>query len=112
MQYEDVCVSPMKGDRYRVNTDICYKDVTVPKGYMTNGADIPRVFWWLIPPNKSDCLPAVIVHDYLCDHGLHWKADWYFDEILRDLKVNRVCRFIMVTAVRTYHTHKYGKEMK
>ena len=31
-----------------------YKDIAVPEGYETNGADIPRLFWsWTPPLNLS-----------------------------------------------------------
>ena len=62
-------VQPMKGKRYKIIKDINYTlstgmPFTVPKRYSTNGADIPRIFWGVIPPNLSDILPAVILHDY------------------------------------------------
>ncbi|SFV63525.1 hypothetical protein MNB_SV-14-1023 [hydrothermal vent metagenome] len=86
-----------------------YKDVVVPVGFVTNGADIPRVFWSFYPPNRSDYLPAVIVHDYLCwmakktdDDTLYEKADEYFKEILEALGISEFDVFVLHGGVRFY----------
>ncbi len=44
-----------------------YKNITVPKGYKTNGADVPRIFWFFFPPFAPERLNAIVVHDYLCE---------------------------------------------
>jgi len=43
--------------------------VEVPKGYLTDGASIPRILWNIIPP-WGEYGQSVIVHDYLCDYGI------------------------------------------
>lgn len=40
------------------------KIVTVPKGMVTDGASVPRMFWWLLPTWGSYSRAAA-VHDYL-----------------------------------------------
>ena len=40
--------------------------VTVPKGYVTDGASVPRLFWGMIPPWGSYG-QAAVVHDFLCE---------------------------------------------
>ncbi len=107
MQYDDICITPLKGNSYEINKEVRYKDIIIPVGYRTNGADIPRIFWSLFPPNKSDYLPAVIVHDYLCDKEEYQKADLYFEEILRDLRVDFISRYLLVKSVSLYHSYKY-----
>ena len=107
VKYSDIQVSPRLGDAYEVLKDIQYKDIVVPQGFSTNGANIPRVFWSLLPPNRSDYLPAVIVHDYLCDLELYGKANKYFDEILKDLGVSNWVVFIMVNSVKAFHRITY-----
>lgn len=42
--------------------------VQVPKGYLTDGASVPQVFWNLLPP-WSSYGQAAITHDFLCDYG-------------------------------------------
>jgi len=105
--YDLVQVSPRPNSQYLLLEDFTYKDTTVPKGYLTNGADIPRILWSIIPPNKSDNLPAVIIHDYLCDLCLYEKADNYFKECLQELEVHKNYINILYTGVRSYHYIRY-----
>jgi len=107
MIYSQVAVQPLKGDKYKLLVDLKYKDVVVPKGYETNGANIPRLFWAIYPPNKSDFLPAVIIHDYLCDKEEYKKADDLFEECLRELEVKSFDIDVLVKSVRMYHKIKY-----
>ena len=104
MKYNDIQVQPLKGRKYKLLLPIIYRDVMVPIGYKTNGADIPRVFWSFCPPNTSDILPAVIVHDYLCYLEEYQKADDYFEEILTILRIKPWKITILVGAVRLYHS--------
>jgi hypothetical protein len=41
-----------------------YKEVTVPKGFITDLASIPQVFWSLLRPD-GEYAYAAIIHDYL-----------------------------------------------
>jgi len=105
--YAQVKVQPLHGNKYKVLEDIVYKDIVIPKGYETNGADIPRAFWSYMPPNKSDILPAVIVHDFLCDLEDYTKADIYFEEVLQLLGIRGFDLFILTKSVKIYHKVKY-----
>ena len=59
--------------------------VKVPAGFITNGADIPRVFWSIFPPNYPGRLGAILVHDYLT-YGDRTDEEYkYADEKLRDI---------------------------
>jgi len=79
----------------------------IPQFYKTNGANIPRLFWWIIPPFTPLYLPAVIVHDYWCDKEEYAKADALFEEILFAIEKSIRTR-LMVLAVRAYHRFRYG----
>jgi hypothetical protein len=46
-----------------------YPAVTVPKGFVTDFASIPRVFWSVLRPDGDYTYPAII-HDYL-----YWRQD-------------------------------------
>jgi len=107
MKYTQVKLQPLKSHKFKLLDDLRFKDVVVPKGYKTNGADIPRVFWSIYPPNRSDFLPAVIIHDYLCDKGEYRKADDLFEECLKELGVKRFDVVVLVGAVRLYHKLRY-----
>ena len=78
-----------------------FKDVVVPKGYETNGADIPRALWVFVPPFGPKFLPAVVVHDYLCAIKEYEKADDYFEILLLHVEDSFTTR-AMVRAVRFY----------
>jgi len=100
--YSNIDVSPLSNHRYILNREFRYRDVVVPVGFVTNGADIPRVFWSFYPPNRSDYLPAVIVHDYLCSFQEFEKADRYFKEILIALGISDFDVFVLWGGVRIY----------
>ncbi len=39
--------------------------VTIPSGYMSDGASVPRLLWWLLPPWGDRATFAALLHDYL-----------------------------------------------
>lgn len=88
---------------------------TVPKGYVTNGADVPRAFWFLFPPNKADYMPAVIIHDWLCDvaginnddKDTYRQADEAFKDTLIACGLRKATISILYNAVKMYHKIKY-----
>ena len=83
------------------------KNIRVPKGYESNGANIPRAFWWLIPPFKPKYQPAYIIHDYLCDKEKYVLADKLFSEVLLEIEKSWATK-LMIFAVKLYHKIKYG----
>jgi len=107
-KYSDVILQPLKSHKFKVVKSFKFKDIQIPFGFKTDGASVPRCFWCLFPPNRTDYLPCAIVHDYLCDKGEYKKADKYFKECLKELKVNKFSRVTMYLAVRLYHKIKYG----
>jgi hypothetical protein len=106
--YELVKVQPLASHKFKLLEDFTYGDVVVPKYYETNGADVPRLLWSIFPPNRSDYLPAVILHDYLCDLKLYKKADDYFESCLLELGVDKSDIKYLVAGVRLYHKYEYG----
>lgn len=102
--------------RYTVYLNCC-GCVVVPAGYKTNGADIPRLLWRLFPPNSPEYMPAVVVHDYLCDIAdeatlkderkrAFLEADLAFKEMLQRLGVPKWKVALFYRAVRLHHTVK------
>jgi hypothetical protein len=76
--------------------------VKVPKGFVTDLASIPRVFWSLLRPDGEYTYPAII-HDYL-----YWtqnipkeKADLIFRLAMEDFNVNAATALIIYNAVST-----------
>lgn len=81
--------------------------VTVPVGYETDGASIPRWCWPIIgPPIRSEYLIPSVVHDYLCDSAESYEhrvmADAAFFALLHRYGVPRWKRAAMYLAVRFY----------
>jgi hypothetical protein len=78
------------------------QQVEIPKGFVTDLATVPRIFWGIISPSGRHDL-ACVVHDYLLDTGYNRKqAD---RELLHFLKLCRVHRFkshLMYALVRGY----------
>lgn len=77
--------------------------VTVPTGFVTDLASIPRIFRFLIIKNGRH-RPAAIVHDYLCRLGLEFSrvtADKIFYEAMKVRHVPWLRRKLMYAAVRT-----------
>lgn len=74
---------------------------TVPVGFTTDFASVPRIFTWLVPP-YGRYTKAAILHDFLC----HTKpvsraeADGIFRRAMRELGVSFLRRWMMWAAVR------------
>lgn len=94
-----------KTDKFFLIEEYRYEKVIVPKGFITNGADIPRIFWNIIQPFKPKYLPAVVVHDYLIkvaknkDEIIY--ANTYFEKILLEIESSLKTK-AMVRAVKLY----------
>jgi hypothetical protein len=96
--------------------DYAYKNIEIKKGYITNGADIPRPFWIIVPPFKPKFFPAVLVHDFLIEKAKSNEdiktANNYFEEILLQIENSFKTR-VMVRAVKFYWRVKIKiKELK
>ena len=109
MKYSDVNLQPLKSHKFKVIKPFSYYDVDIPKGFVSDGASVPRLFWVFFPPNRTDYLPCAIIHDYLCDKEEYKKADKCFHKCLKELKVDKVSRTLMYYAVRIYHKIRYNK---
>ena len=110
MIYSDLKISPLKNHRFIVLEDFKYKDIVVPKGFTSDGASIPRIFWSFYPPNRTDYLPAAILHDYLYPINKQL-ANCLFENILFDLNISKFDIFILVYGVRLYSLIRYNIPM-
>ncbi len=83
--------------------------VTVPEGFQTDLATVPRALWWLFPPADPEYAAAAVLHDYLYS----WRspdgepfdratADGIFLEAMLILGVPRWTALVMFVAVRLY----------
>lgn len=74
---------------------------TVPVGFRTDFASVPRVFVWLLP-RYGVFTRAAILHDHLVRTGVVGRsdADGLFRRAMRELEVSFVRRWTMWAAVR------------
>lgn len=79
------------------------KHVTVPIGFETDLASVPR-FFWRIFPKSGRWNRAAVVHDYLYKTGMVSRsiADSIFLEAMGILEVGAISRYVMWAAVRSF----------
>jgi hypothetical protein len=76
---------------------------TVPAGFETDFASIPRVFWRLLPP-VGRYGKAAVIHDFLYRTGSASRAvaDRVFLDAMEVLGVGWLTRHVMFLAVRAF----------
>ena len=112
MNLDRVVVQPIDKDKFRVYKDFKCYGYTVPKGFVTNGANIPRIFWSLFPPNSPEYLSAVVLHDYMCVKiGVftYEEADEMFYRAMLDIGVSKWKADLFYFWVKWYHKFKVFK---
>ena len=90
-------------------------EVKIPKGYVWNGADIPKTLFWVGQSKDNNYLIASMVHDYLLefkenifkDKGMTVKecrrlTSLVFREILKNQKTNVIKANVMAWAVDVF----------
>ena len=77
--------------------------ITVPKGFKTDFASIPRPFWAILSPTGKYA-PAAIIHDWMYANriGTRRRADQLFLHGMCDLGVSWVARNTIYSAVRVF----------
>ena len=114
--YRQLKVHPLPNHRYRLLEPYTYITneghvILIPAGYITDGATIPQVLWSVgVPPNDSNTLPAVVVHDWLCSNahidGYNIEefnyANKIFEEFLLKLNLNTFRVSFLVYGVKAY----------
>ncbi len=89
--------------KYHVGSEDSEDIVVVPKGFETDLASVPRIFWIIIPPDGMYSQSAVL-HDYLYFTQIYdrKKSDYIFYESMGVLKVAQWKRWIMWKSVRGF----------
>jgi hypothetical protein len=79
-----------------------YHAVTVPPGFVTDMASIPRVFWSLLRPD-GEYAYAAIVHDYLywTQTGSREEADHILKMAMEDFEIDALTVRIIYQAVHS-----------
>lgn len=114
---DPLVVTFLDGHHWRLSNDLHWTDpdkgwtITVPSGFCTDFASVPRGLWNVFPP-AGRYAPAAVLHDFLYQHGQVLTADLaveisraYADSVLRrasgDLGVSWIVRAWMWAGVRT-----------
>lgn len=92
-------------------SDFLNRRITVPKGYTTDLASVPRLFRFIVPVANAKNRKAAVVHDYLCDHGYKMgvaqhETDKVFREALGVCGVGRYRSAALYYPVRVYQSIK------
>lgn len=88
--------------RYRFTADYLIHGIIIPKGFETDGASVPKIFWWAFPPVEI-YFGSAVVHDFQLESGVDWKsAERDFKINLKSDGVSDSRIFLMVNAVRLY----------
>ena len=82
--------------------------ITIPEGFITDFASIPRVFWIFLPPDGI-YTGAAVLHDYLYNTKRFKRniCDKLFLEAMKALDVKKYIRNIMYCAVRAFGWQPY-----
>lgn len=85
---------------------------TLPPGFMSDGASVPRALWWFLPPWGDRSTIAALFHDWLCElliagrpqPGATTRADCdrLFRDCLVDLGVSAWRAWAAWTGVRAF----------
>lgn len=89
--------------------------IVVPEGFVSDGASIPRCFWWLVgPPIRSNHLIPAVTHDYLCKQATSYQerilGDAVFRMLLKDYEVPIWKRLVMYAGVRVQGLITWSKK--
>lgn len=104
------------GHYWVLTQDLCYDDkdlgrIIVPKGFQTDFASIPRIFWNILPPTGK-WGPAAVVHDY--GYQTQTLRRDQVDSLLlhgmEDLGVGWFARHLIYRAVRLFGGSYWNKD--
>lgn len=96
---------------FTYHSELINKDITVPAGYFTDLASVPRLVRFIVPVANAKNRKAAVVHDYLCTHGVELgivrdqkQADKVFREALGVVGLGRVKSGALYYPVRAYQS--------
>lgn len=93
-----------KDVKYRLTEDFKFLGYEIPKGFISDGASVPRLFWSVFPPVR-DYFGSALLHDYLLSIGTDWrKAEIVFEKGLKEEGIGDLRRSLMIGAVKLWGT--------
>jgi len=102
-------------ERFRLVDDLNYQSdllpeiITVPAGFETDFASIPKALWWYIAPTSPQIRDGAIVHDFLYAMRLVPRlcADAILREAMKALGASITERNVVYYAVRLRGASRY-----
>jgi hypothetical protein len=108
-------VSEHENGSWRLEQPLVYvgakEQFTVPAGFLTDFASVPKMFWNIIPPTGKHTKAAVL-HDWFYREptGVSQKdGDGIFRRIMREEGVGKSKRYVMWSMVRMFGWRSYQK---
>ena len=95
-----------RGDTLEDSTGL----VRVQAGFVTDGASVPRGFWWICPRWDAQYGKAAVLHDklYASHEKSRKESDEIFMEAMEVLGVSKWKRKMMYRAVRMFGRRSYN----
>lgn len=89
-----------------------FDKITVPKGFVTDFASIPRPLWSIVGEPSGPWAPAAVVHDfcYRTKFLSRVEADQLFRDACIELGVRRTKAWVMWLALRSAGWKAYGAQ--
>lgn len=110
--YARLSISPIWHNRWVLSKSFTYyrgikwskNKITIPKGFIFDGASLPRVFYIIWTPMWTDTLIAALLHDYIyrIQTMSRQEADELFNEVMIVTDVNTFKRINYYLWVRIW----------
>jgi hypothetical protein len=104
-------IEKISSREYKLLSPVAFKDIVVPRGFVFDGASVPRAFWWFASPFTGNYTRGALIHDWLyCTELVSKKeADNIFYKIMLIDGVSRWKATAMYMAVKVFGCSVYGK---
>ncbi|QYR65715.1 DUF1353 domain-containing protein [Fusobacterium animalis] len=120
MELSPLLTEPLADNKWILKEEYKYEIngfvITVPKGFITDLASVPRILWIFFPP-FGKYTRAAIIHDYLYSElndtfiNRYW-ADKIFIFIMKEHGVSAYKRVSMYRAVRMFGEPSWKRKIK
>ena len=91
---------------YDFHATIDEVDWIIPRGYVFDGASIPRFLWIFWTPTNEESWEASCVHDYFYSHATDQVTKKFADDVFRQMLINagasKMKVFLFFHAVRLF----------
>ena len=103
MEHDSPSVRKVSHRQWQLLENFSYNHITVPKGFKTDGASVPRVFWRFFSPAGA-LFEAAIIHDhlYVTGKGTKHEADTLFYQMAIHYRVHKIPAKLAYYAVKYF----------